>query len=174
MKKLKNKNGFTLMEMLCCVVIVLLVSMLCGTGVSLALKSLDATTFESNSQMLESTLDIYISDILRHASNITNEDSKITFDNSAYYIQKGSFKIKEVSHGAGYLSCTSTNPDDSVIEMLVANEGVYADGLYVKDFSLTYNATTGIFEGGYVIVNPILGSSRDCTFMYRTIVEDIN
>ena len=174
MKKLNKKNGFTLIEMLACTVIVILVSMLCGTGVKVALRSLDATTFESNSQMLESTLDIYISDILRHASNITMDDSKITFDNSAYYIKQGFLKVDEVSNGAGYLTCTSTKPDDSVIEMLVANKGVYADGLHIKDFSLTYDATTGIFEGSYVIVNQSLGSSRDCTFKYRTIVEGID
>ena len=174
MKKLKKKNGFTLIEMLLCTVIIILVGIMCSTGVKMAVKSLDTTTFESNSQMLESTLDIYISDILRHSSNIATEDSNITFDNSAYYIKKGYFKIKEVSSGAGYLTCISTKPDDSTIEMLVANEGVYADGLYVKDFSLTYDAVTGIFEGSYVIVNPTLTSSRNCTFKYRTIVENVN
>ncbi|MBR5126811.1 MAG: type II secretion system protein [Roseburia sp.] len=174
MNKLKKKNGFTLIEMLVCTVIMLLVGAMCGTGVKLAIKSLDATNFESSSQMLESTLDIYISDILRHASNVTDDGTKIIFDNSAYYIKRGSLKIDEVSNGIGYLVCTSTKADETQIEMLVANKGVYADALYIKDFLLNYDATAGIFEGSYSIVNQSLGSSRNCTFKYRTIMENVN
>ena len=58
MRKIKNKKGFTLVEMLVCVVTLLLIGMIVSAGTNLAMFSLRESTFESNSQMLESTLNM--------------------------------------------------------------------------------------------------------------------
>ena len=173
MRKLTNKKGFTLVEMLACVVTLLLIGMIVSTGTNLAMASLRETTFESDSQMLESTLNTYIGDILRHATEVKVEaDGTVkSFTNDAYYIDSGNFDIdlsvSEIS-GAGYLTCTSAL-DDSMYGTLVANEGTYGGALYIKDFTLTYDASKCVFTGSYVIVSSATDTTKTCEFTYRTI-----
>jgi len=84
MRKIRDKKGFTLIEMLACVVTLLLIGMIVSTGMNLATMSLRETTFESDSQMLESTLNMYIGDILRHATDVKEDATGVTFTNDAY------------------------------------------------------------------------------------------
>ena len=173
MRKLVSKRGFTLVEMLACVVTLLLIGMIVSTGMNLATMSLRETTFESDSQMLESTLNTYIGDILRHATEVEADvDGTVkSFTNDAYYIDGGNFSIdlsvSEIS-GAGYLTCTS-RLEDSQYGTLVANEGTYGGALYIKDFTLTYDAEKGVFTGSYVIVSSATDITKTCEFSYRTI-----
>jgi len=70
MKKLSKKNGFTLIEMLACTVTLVLVATTCATCMQVAVKSYQTSLYESNSQMLEATLSLYMKDILRFASGV--------------------------------------------------------------------------------------------------------
>ena len=171
MKKLKNKKGFTLVEMLACVVTLILIGLICSGGMRLAMNSLRASTFDSNSRTVEAALDIYISDLLRHASDVNNGPEGVTFTNQAYYIKNGTLKIDTTGSkvaDAGYLVCTGGS---SVPERMLANKGIYTDNLYIKDFTLSYEEATGIFTGGYKIVSSVTDSVRDCSFSYRMIEE---
>lgn len=173
MRKLKNKKGFTMIEMLACVVTLLLICMIITTGSNLAIKSMNESLFESESQMLESTLNVCIGDILRHASDITVENGKVVFTNDAYYIDDGSFGIDTSSSGitdAGYLFCTS-KLDGTSKGLLVANRGIYTNSMYVKDFQLSYDETKHVFTGSYVIVSKITDTTKTCEFSYRTIAD---
>ncbi len=176
MRKLKNKKGFTLIEMLACVVTLLLIGMIVSTGMNLAMMSLRETTFESDSQMLESTLNMYVGDILRHATEVkTDSFGDVTkFTNDAYYIDEGNFDIdlsKSEISGAGYLVCTSSLDETGSAGTLIANEGTYAGTLYIKDFTLTFNAEKGVFTGSYVIVSSVTDTTKTCEFSYRTIAN---
>lgn len=173
MKKIKNRKGFTLVEMLACIVTLLLIGLIVTTGMNLATMSLRETNFESNSQMLEETLNMYIGDILRYAIDIEEKEDGIQFTNDTYYIDDGMF-IVDTSvcndiDGAGYLMCTSSLDDEGVKGTLVANQGLYADNLFVKEFTISYDAEKGVFHGSYVIVSNATETTKACEFSYRTI-----
>ena len=173
MRKLKNKKGFTMIEMLASVVTLLLICMIITTGTNLATKSMNESLFESESQMLEDTLNVCIGDILRHATDIEIVNGKVVFTNDAYYIDDGSFDIDASNSGitgAGYLLCTS-KLDGTSKGLLVANRGIYTRSMYVKDFQLTYDAQKHVFTGSYVIVSKLTDTTKTCEFSYRTIAD---
>ena len=175
MRKRMNNKGFTLIEMLVCVATLMIIGLICTTGVDMALNSLRVVNFESNSQMLESTIDIYISDILRHATEVENTAEGVRFTNDAYYIKKGILKVDTSvtkKGDAGYLICESSyGPTPQV---MIANKGTYADNLYIRGFNLRYDESSGIFTGSYQIVSSIVDYVRNCTFSYRTITQIVN
>lgn len=173
MRKLREKKGFTLIEMLACVVTLFLIGMIVSTGMNLATMTLREITFESDSQMLKSTMDMYIGDILRHAKDVKEDATGITFTNDAYYIDQGSFHIDlDVSDisGAGYLMCSSTLSDDPK-GIMIANKGTYAGSLFIKDFVLDFDESKGVFHGSYTIVSSATNTTKICEFSYRTIAN---
>ena len=123
-KKITNNKGFTFVEMLACVITLLLLAGVVSAGSDMAMKSYNNSLFQSDSQMLESTLDMYLCDMLRHANNVkTISDGAIfqtpgakeveSFTNLSYNISEG---IVEVSEEDGYI--VYKNIDDEVV-MLV-------------------------------------------------------
>lgn len=174
MRKIRDKKGFTLIEMLACVVTLLLIGMIVSTGMNLATMSLRETTFESDSQMLESTLNMYIGDILRHATDVKEDATGVTFTNDAYYIDAGTLTIdlsvSDIS-GAGYLVYTSSLDEEGSVGTRIVNEGAYAGALYIKDFSLIYDENKGVFHGSYIIVSSATDTTKTCDFSYRTIAD---
>lgn len=179
MRKLKSNKGFTLVEMLACVITLLLIGMICTTGMNFALNSYQRSVFESDSQMLEDTLNMYIGDILRHATSIETEIQEpdetgskkvVSFTNAEYQIYEGRIEVPEKTDdvGGNFLVYESKNGQGN----LLAGEMVYASTLYVEKFVLKYNENTGVFTGYYIIKSTILSDvSRECTFTYRTIAE---
>ena len=77
--KLKNKSGLTLVEMLCCVVVMLLVSIGMVNGVSLAVRNYESSLMSSESQVLCSTLTNLVSDELRYSGAVNWEADPIRF-----------------------------------------------------------------------------------------------
>ena len=67
--KLKDKKGLTLVEMLCTVAILVLVSMVMVLGVQLGVRSYAKSVSYSEAQVLCSTLTTTISDELRYSSS---------------------------------------------------------------------------------------------------------
>lgn len=173
MRKLKNKKGFTLIEMLACVATLVILCMIVTTGSNLATMSMNESLFESESQMLESTLNLSIGDILRHATDIREMEGKLTFTNDAYNIDAGSFAIDTSTSGitgAGYLMCTS-KLDGTSKGLLVATRGIYVRNMYVTDFQLSYDEEKHVFNGSYVIVSKLTDTTKTCEFSYRTIAD---
>lgn len=174
MKKLKSKKGFTLIEMLVCVVTLVLLCMIVTTGSNLATMSMNASLFESESQMMKATLDLCIGDLLRHATDIKeDEHGNVIFTNDAYYIDDGYIAIETKDSGitgAGYLICKS-NIDISGSGLLVANRGIYVNGMYIKDFELEYHRDTHVFTGSYVIVSKLTTATKKCEFSFRSIAD---
>ena len=173
-----NKKGFTMIEMLVCVVTLMLLCMIVTTGSNLATSSMNASLFESESQMLKATLDMNIGDILRHATDVVqtvDENGKIqvSFCNSAYYIDNGKFQVDCKDSGitdAGYLTCTSDS-DGTSRGYLVANKGIYVKEMYVTDFELSYDESTRVFSGSYVIVSKFTNATKKCEFNFRSIAD---
>lgn len=177
MRKIADKKGFTLIEMLMCIVILLMVASLCTTGMNYAFVCYQDSVFESDSQMLEDTLNMYIGDILRHATDVktsTGELSEVEeFTNTEYQIFNGNLVLQEKTADSGiyYLGYTSIK-DGIPYVYVVAGEMVYAKSLYIDNWSLNYDAETGVFTGSYIIKSVVLeNASRECTFTYRTIAS---
>lgn len=82
--KLKNKSGLTLVEMLCCVVVMLLVSIGMVNGVSLAVRNYESSLMSSESQVLCSTLTNLVSDELRYSGAVNWEEAPIRFYSRTY------------------------------------------------------------------------------------------
>ena len=105
MSKLRDRRGFTLTELLCAVLIVLLVSALLTVGVRFAGRTYNSSMQLSEAQELCSTLTSVISDKLRFCGTVT----------------PGADGTKLLSSAA------------------------YPRGLRVRDVSLRYDSTSGIF-----------------------------
>lgn len=175
MRKLKQKKGFTLVETLACIIVLLLVGGICTAGMNLAMNSYQTSVFESDSQMLESTLELYLCDILRHATDVytegepeETEQTVVSFTNVAYKIYDGCIQVPEKteSGGGAFLVYESRNGYGN----MVVGEKVYAQTLYISDFELKYNEEKGYFTGTYIIKSTVLeDAEKECTFTCRTI-----
>lgn len=177
MKKIKSQKGFTLIEMLACVVVLLLIGGICSAGMNLATRSYNESVYESDSQMLEDTLNLYLCDILRHATSVqtetdagVTEKNVISFTNVAYQIYDGHIEVSERKEGTGgtFLVYESSNGQGA----LIVGENVYAETLYVTDFVLKYNPEKKYFTGYYTIQSTVVeGLEKKCEFTCRTIAE---
>ena len=83
---MKNKKtaGLTLTEMLCCVVIMLLVSIGMVNGVSLAVRNYQSSLMASESQLLCSTISSLVTDELRYAGEVDWSTSPVQFGSPSY------------------------------------------------------------------------------------------
>lgn len=169
-KKIKNNKGFTLVEMLVCVLTLLLVAAICTTGTGISIKGYQQSRFESDSQMLQSTIDLSLSDLFRYATTINEVDGIIVFSNVHYEMNNGTIQIENIGdNGEGRFS-VKKNTVSSSVPMI--GDSVYAENLYVSDFVLTYDSSTRVFSGSYKIKSTIMNDAeRTCQFTYRSIAE---
>ena len=170
MKKIKNKKGFSLTEMLVCVVTLLMVGSICATGTGMSVKSYQQSKFESESQSLKSTLETGIADILRFTSDVKSEGQNVKFTNQYYQIEQGYIDVDAEGHFIVHQNGSAT--------FALVGSNAYAGDLYIvrdsandeEDFTLTYQ--NNVFTGKYTIKSKTVnGLSKKCTFTYRTIAE---
>lgn len=182
MKKMKDNKGFTLVEMLACVLTLLLICLICSTGMGISLKSYNNSLFESESQMLESTIDVLLGDVLRYAEDVKIkqppevEQPTVLFTNKFYQIYDKTFVIPTLGEANGgrilIQKPVMFGSPDSDPPVVLVGETVYAKTLYVKDFQLAYNEATHVFTGSYIIKSTIVETERTCSFSYRTIAAN--
>lgn len=169
MKKIKNNKGFTFVEMLVCVITLFMIGLICSVGVSMASRSYQESVFESDSQMLESTLNLYISDILRFATDVESDASGNVMEltNTSYHIKGGNLKVSERSENQGGYFLLLRNETD-VEGTLLISEASYGKSLYIEGFELMYDESTGVFSGKYTIKSDTIESKeKECKFSYR-------
>lgn len=169
MKKLKSKKGFTLLEMLACIITLLLLSGICTMGTDLAVDSYNRSMFETDSQTLQNTLDMYLGDILRHSTleleegifvSATKRDIK-SITNMSYGIYQGKIAVKD---GRFYIYKTPADEEG----VLLLSEKIYTKTLKITGFSLEYNEAGQYVTGSYTIKSTILeDKSVECDFTYR-------
>ncbi len=140
MKKLKNKSGLTLVEMLVSLLILVFLVVGMGPGMDIASQIYTDATFESDSAMLARIINNTVGDVLRYSESIdTSYDGKdlpddipFVFTSYDYGIQYGYFNIPE----------KITENDRCIIQMKnmrngqsmdLVNQGAYPD-LEVTDF----------------------------------------
>ena len=170
MRKFKNKKGLTLVEMLVCVLTLILVGAICATGTGISIKSYQESRFESNSQMLQASVEAVLSDILRYAANIeVAEDGTVaTFDSLDYGMIDGNVFVTDQGEFA-----IRRNPNPSEPTKLMLTHNAYAKDLYVEGFTLKYDLGMKKFEGTYIIKSKVMPDKpgKTCTFSYRTIID---
>lgn len=135
-KKLKECGGFTMVEMLCVVVILVLLCLLVNSGLSLAMRSYRDITAESETQLLLSDLSNALADKLRYAVVTGN------------YADDGTFVPEKCSVGEVIVD------DDNMVKMKTKFQN--ADGSIEEEKNPLL--PTGVYGSKYP--NVMSGSSR--------------
>ncbi len=176
MKKLKSKGGFTLVEMLATILILVFLILGIGTGMDSALTIYNEAKFEANSASMADIVNTSLGDILRYAYirtpnegesyfiDITNTkvpDVEFVFTNYEYGVRDAYFYLdKDRADGDGVLRLKNLN-DSKEVELV--NTGAYPK-LRITDFSISYvPAQTNSANGGYYEINYTVASTVDST-----------
>ncbi len=153
MKKLRSKAGFTLIEMMAVVLILVVLMMGIGKTMDAGMQIYRDATFEADSAALAGILNTSIGDILRYSQDIlentgTFEDASgdlivkervaFVFTNLEYGIQDAYFytPIQEGGVSRGVLQMKNLRNAD-IVELV--NTGAYPD-LVISNFKITYVA----------------------------------
>jgi prepilin-type N-terminal cleavage/methylation domain-containing protein len=131
-QKKRAKSGFSLIEMLCALVVMVLVSCLMAVGVRVAVKAYNTEVMHSESQVLCSTIRTMVNDELRYAGTVDTSGNKIAFFSQNYG--------KAVSY--------STNDDGQVVlgENKILASKSYPYGMKASVNIKSYDASTRIFS----------------------------
>ena len=184
--KRRGKAGFTLVEMLASVLILALLVVGMGSGMSAAVRVYRDSIFESDSASLAAMLNNSLSDLLRYAEDLVTADKNggpfldragmplptgdspgavnFVFSNLEYGVQQAYFYTPTQEDGTvgGPLqlkTLTDTIPTD------LLNQGAYP-ALQVGDFTIEYDAPQELFRISYTISSTSdLGKTHDvqCT-----------
>lgn len=162
-RKIKKTAGFTLMEMIVAIAILVLISTAMTSGLAVATRSYRDSVFHSDSEVLCDTLNTALSDVLRYAVFTGSApDGTLLFANDQYNILSGGHFVNQ--DGRVYID---TGGDMSE-QVLVINTGSYV-GLQVTGFILRYDAAVNTYSGEYVIGTQDGTMTKNCTFVYRSL-----
>lgn len=126
-----RNSGFTLVEMLCAVLVLLLVSALMAVGVQLATKAYSREVTHSEAQVLLTTLRTTVSDELRYAGTTEVNGSTITFFSQTY--------------GAGSAFSVDENGQVLLKDNKLLSKNAYPHGITANVELKSYNENTRIF-----------------------------
>ncbi|MDR3767603.1 MAG: prepilin-type N-terminal cleavage/methylation domain-containing protein [Butyricicoccus sp.] len=126
-RKLKNRQGLTMVEMLAAVAVLALLTLILNTGLLMAQKSYYEMTGEAESQLLLSTLTDLLSNELRYARDVEVDASgNLTRYTSANYGRN----ITLALNASGQLEAN---------ERLMLSTGAYGNGAYrIQSWNVTY------------------------------------
>ncbi len=185
MRKLGNKAGFTLMEMMVSLLILVLLVSGIGVGMDAGLKIYKEANFESSSATLSGIVNTAVGDMLRYAEDIkeinTVPDVEFVFTNREYGVADAYFYIGdglESDLGTLYLKNTRSGNSDTV-DLL--SSGAYPE-LEIANFKLHYTAPNaednegnklrgGYFELEYDIISQ---KDRESSRHVESIVRHLN
>lgn len=180
MRKMKNKAGFSLIEMLVALLIMVFLIMGMGVGMDTGSRIYRDASFESDSATLAGILNTSLGDILRYSIDVkentedpatalkdvsgtvyTKEEVPFVFTSLDYGIQDAYFHIPlNVADGTSSGVLQMKNLRTNIAVELV-NSGAYPD-LLVSEFNISYKPrqNPGI-EGGYFTITYKITSASD-------------
>lgn len=186
MKKLKSKQGMTLMEIMVSILILVLLVIGIGTGMDTGMRVYREATFEADAQSLSGMMNTALTDVLQYAENIKEvslgEEGEIgfVFTNVEYglwdvYVQTLD-ENGENDAGQVWLCSSKTGGKTPLV-----NSGAYPD-LAVTMFKIEYVGPGAAEEGaagtngGYFDVEYVLFSETDATNLhaYELTVRHLN
>ena len=174
-RKVQSKKGFTLVEMVACILTLTIISGICTSGINLAIKCYQESVFESESQMLKSTIDLSINDILRYATNVETEEvdgEQIvkSFTNVGYQVVGGSLAISPGTNKFVLYNLPEGTAGRK--EYILIGNQAYGKDMYIAGFKLTYEESTGCFFGEYTIKSTMVQRvEKTFKFACRTITK---
>ena len=159
-KKLKNKAGMTLMEIMTAILIMVLLVVAMGTGMNSGMRIYQDSAFESSSAILADQVSTALGDILRYSNDIKIEDSAlISLTNTEYGAHNAAFVIGTGDY-AGILQLKSRKTG-AVVN--VVNPGSYSK-LAIENFRITFNqGNADIIGSSYFDVSYTIVSTVDST-----------
>ena len=179
-KKIQAKRGFTLIETLAALLITVMLSLIVATGISSAANAYRRAVFVSESEVLSSTINTALADLLRFAYNIkedvTGEGNYYTFDNASYKLYNAHFILEtEENSGLTYIAFVhdSGDVDDEgkPVPYSLCSLGAYTS-MTITDFQLDYSPETTTFKGSYTLMSRSNTSfKKTIQFTYKSIVE---
>ena len=135
MKKIASKSGFTLIEMLATLLILVFLILGIDTGMDSAVRVYDEAKFEANSASMANIVNTSLGDILRYSDNLTVAEENTSFKDSAGTIVPNvEFVFTNYEYGVrdAYFSLKdSANKEDGILRMRNLENGnvveVYAE-----------------------------------------------
>lgn len=183
MKKIKNHAGFSLIEMLTAIAILVLMIGGMGTGLSAGVHAYSEAMFESNSAALEGIINAAIGDVLRYSEEVVpnpaKKDSSVpgfkaengdvfgkdqldfVFSNFEYGVRNAYFRLDDSKTILQLKELQRTEP------VKLVNSGAYPD-LAVSNIFVTYNEKGHYFIVKYDIVDTVeVGRERSVNYTVR-------
>ncbi len=186
MKKTRANSGFTLVEMMATLLILILLVMGMNVGMDAGSRIYRDATFESDSASLAGILNTNLGDILRYSirvhratqeeqAKIDNPDVNFLFTSLDYGIQDAYFHTPIYSDGtsSGVLQMKNIR-NGNVVELV--NSGAYPD-LVISNFTITYTprVAPGIYGGHFDIQYDIFSANNTEKVRHvQTIVRLMN
>ena len=141
-KKLDKNKGFTMVELLCALAVLILLTSCVIVGVNLSTKSFASITKATNAKELSDVLNALIADELRYASQINTDEN-------------GAFTYRSITQGTGAqlvvedgMVCVKVqNKDTYEYEYWnLVSPDMYSNGCKVSSLNITYVPETKIFD----------------------------
>lgn len=101
-KKLKSNKGFTLVEMLVALAIVVMMSLMMSVGASVGARVQREATFVAESDILASTLNTAVGDMLRYSTIYTTDDVDASNNNALFQTMEDTTKKYCLFDNDGY------------------------------------------------------------------------
>lgn len=180
MNRNRNNGGFTLIEMLCALLILVLLVIGMGTGMDAGLRIYRDATFEAESATLQGIVNTSLDDILRYSINVrevtpaeklehgsdtgipdaADSSKSYVFTSIDYGIQDAYFYIPPHASGGNKGPVRMKNLRNAK-EVDLVNTGAYPD-LVVSDFAISFSprVAPGI-QGGYFEISYTIASEND-------------
>ena len=152
-KRLKSRAGMTLVELLCAVLILMLVSESLTLGTRFAKEQYLESMRTSQSVELYNTVQTILSNELRYTTDVQMDGKNVSkFYSVTYAIQSDLTKLMTLDEqgqetsGYGYLALGNTNSRTGKLEYnRILSNAAYTNGLRVKVDAFTYNLITKYF-----------------------------
>ena len=173
--KTRAKRGFTLMEMLVSLAILVIIVMGIGVSMDAGVRIYRDAVFEADSASLAGILNTNLGDILRYSTRVTENEGDNLKDASGAFLPEQDVGFVFTSYEYGVQDAyfyTPIHPDGTLKGVLqirnlrnehvveLVNSGAYPD-LVITDFEITYVAPGAEVRGGYFEVNYKIISAKD-------------
>lgn len=147
--KLKSSAGFSLTEMLCCCIVLVILSAMMVLGINLASKSFRTSMADSEAQELCASLTTLVSDELRYAINVTSDADG---GNVRFFSRNHGDALDKDGKRIGVALHTITDSgDEHCGELYVGDEPImsaasYASYGFIAEADVRFNSDSGWFS----------------------------
>lgn len=182
MKKYLNRSGFTLIEMMAALLVMVLLVVAMGTSMTAGMRIYKDATFEADSASLAGILNTALGDILRYSEDVTVNEGTAANPSAGFIDSNGQYIVREevgfvftnkeygIRDAYFYTPIISGSESKGVLQMKnlrnteivdLVNTGSYPD-LVITNFKITFVVPGVTQRGGYFSIEyDILSESDD-------------